>query len=137
MQTVKPRMDCVRYGGPAGMAWWLRKPLCFYTARADLAKQRRQLAEMPQWQLRVLGLILFRKVEAENHHGALAALEKGAMEKDASASRVATKAEAGQTGLAIIRAALNSSFAKDAPHKAICGDDGLKFLTGLVQGRLS
>ena len=35
------------------------------------------------------------------------------------ARREAKKAEAGQTGLTIIPAALNSSFAKDAPHKVI------------------
>ena len=51
--------------------------------------------------------------------GRLAALEKGAMEKDASASRVATKAGVGHTGLAIIRAALEPCFAKNAPYKAI------------------
>ena len=43
----------------------LRKPSCFYTARADLAKQRRQLAEMPQWQLRDIGVDpVAAKVEA-------------------------------------------------------------------------
>jgi uncharacterized protein YjiS (DUF1127 family) len=34
----------------------LCKSLCFYAACADLAKQRRQLAEMPQWQLRDIGI---------------------------------------------------------------------------------
>ena len=39
------------YGARAG-SWLghrLCKFLCFYASRADLAKQRRQLAEMPQW----------------------------------------------------------------------------------------
>jgi hypothetical protein len=40
--------------------------LCFYAARADLAKQRRQLAEMPQWQLRDIGIDpVAAKAEAE------------------------------------------------------------------------
>ena len=42
------------------------KSLCFYAARADLAKQRRQLAEMPQWQLRDIGIDpVAAKAEAE------------------------------------------------------------------------
>ena len=55
------------YGARAGdwLGQRLRKPLCFYTARADLAKQRRQLTEMPQWQLRDFGVDPFAaKVEA-------------------------------------------------------------------------
>ena len=46
------------YGARAG-SWLghrLCKFLCFYASRADLAKQRRQLAEMPQWQLRDIGI---------------------------------------------------------------------------------
>ena len=42
------------------------KSLCFYAARADLAKHRRQLAEMPQWQLRDIGIDpIAAKAEAE------------------------------------------------------------------------
>ena len=44
----------------------LCKSLCFYAARADLAKQRRQLAEMWQWQLRDIGIDpVAAKAEAE------------------------------------------------------------------------
>jgi uncharacterized protein YjiS (DUF1127 family) len=43
-----------RAGGWLGQR--LCKSLCFYAACADLAKQRRQLAEMPQWQLRDIGI---------------------------------------------------------------------------------
>jgi hypothetical protein len=43
-----------RAGGWLGQRFC--KSLCFYAARADLAKQRRQLAEMPQWQLRDIGI---------------------------------------------------------------------------------
>ena len=43
-----------RAGGWLGQP--LCKSLCFYAARADLAKQRRQLAEMTQWQLRDIGI---------------------------------------------------------------------------------
>jgi hypothetical protein len=42
------------------------------------------------------------------------AVDRAAVEKAAGA-----EAEEGQIGLAIIRVALNSTFAKDAPHKAI------------------
>ena len=55
----------------AARAWgWLGqrlcKSLCFYAARAVLAKQRRQLAEMPQWQLRDIGIDpVAAKAEAE------------------------------------------------------------------------
>ena len=72
MQTVKPRMDYARYASlvlksasallyyAARAGGWfgqrLCKSLCFYVARADLAKQLRQLAEMPQWQLRDFGI---------------------------------------------------------------------------------
>ena len=56
------------YGARAG--GWLGQRfcqfLCFYAARADLAKQRRQLAEMPQWQLRDIGVDhIAAKAEAE------------------------------------------------------------------------
>jgi len=44
----------------------LCKSLCFYAARADLAEQRQQLAEMPQWQLRDIGIDpIAAKAEAE------------------------------------------------------------------------
>ena len=56
------------YGARAG-SWLghrLCKFLCFYASRADLAKQRRQLAEMPQWQLRDIGVDpIAAKTEAE------------------------------------------------------------------------
>ena len=56
------------YGARAG-SWLghrLCKFLCFYASRADLAKQRRQLAEMPQWQLRDIGIDpVAAKAEAE------------------------------------------------------------------------
>ena len=56
------------YGARAG-SWLghrLCKFLCFYASRADLAKQRRQLAEMPQWQLRDIGIDpIAAKAEAE------------------------------------------------------------------------
>ena len=56
------------YGARAG-SWLghrLCKFLCFYASRADLAKQRRQLAEMPQWQLRDIGVDpIAAKAEAE------------------------------------------------------------------------
>jgi hypothetical protein len=44
----------------------LDKSLCFYAARADLAKQRQQLTEMLQWQLRDIGTDpIAAKAEAE------------------------------------------------------------------------
>jgi len=49
----------MRRGQGAGLASGLASLYvftCFYAARADLAKQRRQLAEMPQWQLRDIGV---------------------------------------------------------------------------------
>ena len=50
----KSALALPRYAARAGgwLGQRLCKSLCFYAARADLAKQRRQLAEMPQWQLR-------------------------------------------------------------------------------------
>ena len=40
--------------------------LCVFAARADLAKQRRQLAEMPQWQFSDIGIDpVAAKAEAE------------------------------------------------------------------------
>jgi len=48
----KSALALPRYAARAGgwLGQRLCKSLCFYAARADLAKQRRQLAEMPQWQ---------------------------------------------------------------------------------------
>ncbi|MDC0955221.1 hypothetical protein OAR83_01830 [Alphaproteobacteria bacterium] len=51
--------------------------------------------------------------------------------------RKATKADVGQTALAIIRAAFNSSLPKTRGTRPLCGDDGLRIFAGLVQGRLS
>ena len=70
----KSALALPRYAARAGgwLGQRLCKSLCFYAARADLAKQRRQLAEMPQWQLRDIGIdLVAAKAEAENHHGAL------------------------------------------------------------------
>ena len=56
------------YGARAGrwLGHRLCKFLCFYASRADLAKQRRQLAEMLQWQLRDIGIDpIAAKAEAE------------------------------------------------------------------------
>ena len=54
----KSALALPRYAARAGgwLGQRLCKSLCFYAARADLAKQRRQLAEMPQWQLRDIGI---------------------------------------------------------------------------------
>jgi uncharacterized protein YjiS (DUF1127 family) len=64
----KSALALPRYAARAG-GWLdqrLCKSLCFYAARADLAKQRRQLAEMPQWQLRDIGIDpVAAKAEAE------------------------------------------------------------------------
>ena len=96
-----------RAGGWLGQR--LCKSLCFYAARADLAKQRRQLAEMPQWQLRDIGIDpIAAKAEAEKSSwGAEPPWKKRQWQKAQG------KAEAGQIGLAIIRAALKSSFAEN------------------------
>ena len=54
-------------GAGRGLAWPAAlQVFMFYAARADLAKQRRQLAEMPQWQLRDIGIDpIAAKAEAE------------------------------------------------------------------------
>ena len=131
MQTVKPRMDCARYASwcqnrhsalllyAARAGGWLGqrlcKSLCFYAARADLAKQRRQLAEMPQWQLRDIGIDpIAAKAEAEKSSwGAEPPWQKPQWANAAVEKAAGAEAEAGQTGLAIIRAALKSSFAEN------------------------
>ena len=52
-----------RAGGWLGQR--LCKSLCFYATCADLAKQRRKLAKMPQWQLRDIRVYPFAtKAEA-------------------------------------------------------------------------
>ena len=65
----KSALALPRYAARAAGGWLgqrLCKSLCFYAARADLAKQRRQLAEMPQWQLRDIGIDpVAAKAEAE------------------------------------------------------------------------
>ena len=64
----KSALALPRYAARAG-GWLdqlLCKSLCFYAARADLAKQLWQLAGMPQWQLRDIGIDpIAAKAEAE------------------------------------------------------------------------
>jgi len=64
----KSALALPRYAARAGgwLGQRLCKSLCFYAARADLANQRRQLAEMPQWQLHDIGIDpVAAKAEAE------------------------------------------------------------------------
>jgi hypothetical protein len=131
MQTVKLRMDCARY------ASWCQNGyrLCCFMRRGQgaglvsgFANLCVSMPPVPIWQnsggnwlkcpngsFVILELtLLLQKLRPKNHHGALNHLEKAAVEKAAVA-----EAEVGQTGQAIICAALNSIFAKDAPHKAV------------------
>ena len=66
--VLKSALSLLFYAARAGgwLGQRLCKSLCFYAARADLAKHRRQLAEMPQWQLRDIGIDpIAAKAEAE------------------------------------------------------------------------
>lgn len=66
--VLKSASALLFYGARAGgwLGQRLCKSLCFCAARADLAKQRRQLAEMPQWQLRDIRIDpIAAKAEAE------------------------------------------------------------------------
>ena len=81
-------------------------------------------------------ILLPQKPRPKNHHGALkrpgkAAVEKATVEKVAVENAAVAEAEVGQTGLAIIRAALNSIFLpKMRRTRPLCRADGLRILLG-------
>jgi hypothetical protein len=130
MQTVKPRMDCARY------ASWCQNGyrLCCFMRRGQGAGLASGFASLHVftppvliWQnsggnwlkcrngsFVILALILLpQKLRLKSHHGALNRLGKTAVGKSAVEKAAGAEAEAGQIGLAIIRAALKSSFVEN------------------------